>query len=56
MSKGDGFAEVLLTHPIFRDKEGRGFTFRRIPDFFENFPVVLVDKDGVFGNILHYIV
>ena len=45
MDKGDGIAEAWLGHPIFRDKEGRELTVRRMPAFFETFPVILVDKD-----------
>jgi photosystem II CP47 chlorophyll apoprotein len=47
MDKGDGIAEAWLGHPIFRDKEGRELTVRRMPAFFETFPVILVDKDGI---------
>ncbi|XP_015960408.1 photosystem II CP47 reaction center protein-like [Arachis duranensis] len=36
-----------LGHPIFRDKEGRELFVRRMPTFFETFPVVLVDGDGI---------
>jgi photosystem II CP47 chlorophyll apoprotein len=45
MDKGDGIAEAWLGHPIFRD--GRELTVRRMPAFFETFPVILVDKDGI---------
>merc|ERR1711972_1094047 len=47
MNKGDGIAEAWLGHPVFRDKEGRELTVRRMPAFFETFPVILVDKDGI---------
>ena len=47
MDKGDGIAEAWLGHPIFRDKEGRELTVRRMPAFFETFPVILVDKVGI---------
>ena len=47
MNKGDGIAEAWLGHPIFRDKEGRELTVRRMPAFFETFPVILVDKDCI---------
>jgi photosystem II CP47 chlorophyll apoprotein len=47
MDKGDGIAEAWLGHPIFRDKDGRELTVRRMPAFFETFPVILVDKDGI---------
>jgi photosystem II CP47 chlorophyll apoprotein len=47
MNKGDGIAEAWLGHPIFQDKEGRELTVRRMPAFFETFPVILIDKDGI---------
>lgn len=47
MNKGDGIAESWLGHAVFKDKEGRELTVRRMPTFFETFPVVLIDKDGV---------
>ncbi|WP_421658564.1 photosystem II chlorophyll-binding protein CP47 [Leptothermofonsia sp. ETS-13] len=47
MNKGDGIAQQWLGHPVFKDKEGRELFVRRLPNFFENFPVVLTDKDGV---------
>jgi photosystem II CP47 chlorophyll apoprotein len=47
MNKGDGIAEAWLGHPIFVDKEGRELTVRRMPAFFETFPVILLDKDGI---------
>ncbi|KAF1855585.1 hypothetical protein Lal_00049068 [Lupinus albus] len=47
MNKGDGVAEAWLGHPIFRDNQGRELTVRRMPAFFETFPVILVDKDGI---------
>ncbi|MBA0640694.1 hypothetical protein Goklo_023603, partial [Gossypium klotzschianum] len=34
-------------HPIFRDKDGCELFVRRMPTFFETFPVVLVDGDGI---------
>ena len=47
MNKGDGLAQGWLGHPVFKDGEGRELTVRRLPNFFENFPVVLTDKDGI---------
>jgi photosystem II CP47 chlorophyll apoprotein len=47
MVKGDGIAQGWLGHPTFTDGEGRVLTVRRLPNFFENFPVILVDADGV---------
>ncbi|CAK9161819.1 unnamed protein product [Ilex paraguariensis] len=47
MDNGDGIAVGWLGHPIFRDKEGRELFVRRMPTFFETFPVVLIDGDGI---------
>ena len=47
MVDGDGLATGWLGHPIFKDGDGRELTVRRMPNFFENFPVVLQDKDGI---------
>ncbi|PHU03349.1 Photosystem II CP47 reaction center protein [Capsicum chinense] len=47
MDNGDRIAVGWLGHPIFRDKEGRELFVRRMPTFFEKFPVVLVDGDGI---------
>jgi len=47
MDKGDGIAQGWLGHPVFKDAEGRELTVRRIPNFFENFPVILTDSDGI---------
>ncbi|KAK5784000.1 hypothetical protein PVK06_038518 [Gossypium arboreum] len=47
MDNGDGIAIGWLGHPIFRDKDGRELFVRRMPTFFETFPVVLVDEDGI---------
>ncbi|TYH97725.1 hypothetical protein ES332_A12G261500v1 [Gossypium tomentosum] len=47
MDNGDGIAVGWLGHPIFRDKDGRELFVRRMPTFFETFPVVLVDGDGI---------
>jgi len=47
MNKGDGIAQTWLGHPVFKDAEGRELSVRRIPNFFETFPVILTDKDGV---------
>lgn len=47
MNNGDGLAEGWLGHPRFQDKEGRELFVRRLPNFFETFPVVLTDADGV---------
>ena len=47
MVKGDGIAQNWLGHPVFEDAEGRELTVRRMPTFFENFPVILFDNDGI---------
>nr|GEV39145.1 photosystem II CP47 protein, chloroplastic [Tanacetum cinerariifolium] len=47
MDNEDGIAVGWLGHPVFRDKEGRGFFVRRMPTFFETFLVVLVDGGGI---------
>jgi photosystem II CP47 chlorophyll apoprotein len=47
MDKGDGIAQAWQGHPVFTDSEGRELFVRRLPNFFENFPVILVDSDGV---------
>jgi photosystem II CP47 chlorophyll apoprotein len=47
MNNGDGLAQTWLGHPVFKDKEGRELTVRRLPNFFETFPVLLTDADGV---------
>ncbi len=47
MNSGDGIAQEWLGHAVFTDSEGRELTARRMPNFFETFPVVLTDADGV---------
>ncbi|KAM3102204.1 photosystem II chlorophyll-binding protein CP47 [Phormidesmis sp. 146-12] len=47
MTKGDGVALNWEGHPVFKDEAGRELSVRRMPNFFENFPVVLTDADGV---------
>lgn len=47
MNKGDGIPQAWLGHPEFKDAEGRVLTVRRMPNFFETFPVILTDADGV---------
>jgi photosystem II CP47 chlorophyll apoprotein len=47
MNNGDGLAQGWLGHPVFQDKEGRELFVRRLPNFFETFPVVLTDADGI---------
>jgi photosystem II CP47 chlorophyll apoprotein len=47
MNSGDGIAVGWLGHAVFKDSEGRDLFVRRMPTFFETFPVLLIDKDGV---------
>jgi photosystem II CP47 chlorophyll apoprotein len=47
MDNGDGIAAGWLGHAVFSDKQGRELFVRRMPTFFETFPVLLVDSDGV---------
>jgi photosystem II CP47 chlorophyll apoprotein len=47
MDSGDGIAQEWLGHAVFTDKEGRELSVRRMPNFFETFPVVLTDADGI---------
>jgi photosystem II CP47 chlorophyll apoprotein len=47
MDKGDGIAESWAGHPVFKDGEGRALTVRRLPNFFETFPVIMTDSEGI---------
>jgi photosystem II CP47 chlorophyll apoprotein len=47
MDSGDGIAKSWIGHPVFKDKEGRELTVRRMPNFFETFPIIMTDADGV---------
>jgi photosystem II CP47 chlorophyll apoprotein len=47
MDSGDGIAQAWLGHPVFTDAQGRELFVRRMPNFFENFPVIMTDADGV---------
>ena len=42
---GDGLPTGWQGHIAFQDKEGNELEVRRI-NFFENFPVILEDKEG----------
>ncbi|ESA32919.1 photosystem ii chlorophyll-binding protein cp47 [Leptolyngbya sp. Heron Island J] len=46
MDSGDGIATAWLGHPVFKDAEGRELSVRRLPNFFETFPVILTDANG----------
>ncbi|MDX2271331.1 MAG: photosystem II chlorophyll-binding protein CP47 [Cyanobacteriota bacterium] len=47
MNKGDGVATEWLGAAVFRDAEGRELSVERLPNFFETYPVILRDADGV---------
>ena len=47
MNSGDGICVGWLGHAVFKDQQGRELFVRRMPTFFENFPVILSDADGV---------
>ncbi|NJK37781.1 MAG: photosystem II chlorophyll-binding protein CP47 [Oscillatoriales cyanobacterium RM2_1_1] len=47
MVQGDGIAQGWAGHPVFQDVDGRELTVRRLPNFFETFPVILTDNEGV---------
>ena len=47
MVNGDGIAQSWQGHAVFTDAAGRELNVRRLPNFFETFPVVLADADGV---------
>jgi photosystem II CP47 chlorophyll apoprotein len=47
MGNEDGIAVGWSRHHVFRDKEGRELFLRQMPTFFETFPVVLVDEEGI---------
>jgi len=46
MVNGDGLPTGWFGHIAFSDKEGNDLEVRRIPNFFENFPVLLEDQNG----------
>nr|YP_009326876.1 photosystem II CP47 reaction center [Codium simulans]ANJ70810.1 photosystem II CP47 reaction center [Codium simulans] len=47
MNSGDGIAVGWLGHAFFQDKYGNELHVRRMPTFFETFPVILLDNDGI---------
>ena len=47
MNKGDGLAVGWLGHAVFQDQTEQELFVRRMPTFFETFPVVLFDRDGI---------
>ncbi|WP_320677402.1 photosystem II chlorophyll-binding protein CP47 [Prochlorococcus sp. MIT 1300] len=46
MVNGDGLPTGWQGHIAFTDREGNDLEVRRIPNFFENFPVILEDSNG----------
>jgi photosystem II CP47 chlorophyll apoprotein len=46
MVNGDGLPTGWQGHISFNDNEGNDLEVRRIPNFFENFPVILEDQNG----------
>jgi len=46
MINGDGLPTGWQGHIAFKDKAGNDLEVRRLPNFFENFPVILEDQDG----------
>jgi len=47
MDSGDGIAKSWAGHAVFKDGSGNELNVRRMPNFFETFPVILTDSDGV---------
>ena len=47
MNSGDGIAVGWLGHAIFSDRKEDELYVRRMPTFFETFPVLIVDENGV---------
>ncbi len=47
MNSGDGIAVGWLGHAVFKDKDNNELYVRRMPTFFETFPVLLIDKNGI---------
>jgi len=48
MTRGDGVAKSWVGHVIFEDYDGNELIVRRIPTFYETFPLMLTDK--ITGN------
>jgi len=46
LNKGDGVAKSWLGHPVFYKPDGRELSVRRMPTFFESFPLLLLDENG----------
>jgi photosystem II CP47 chlorophyll apoprotein len=54
LNKGEGVAKRWVGHPIFQDSEGRLLEVRRMPSFFESFPLMLMDKEGIVRADIAY--
>ena len=46
MNNGDGIARSWLGHPTFVDGDGEELFVRRMPNFFETFPVLMTNAQG----------
>ena len=46
VDNSDGIVQSWLGHVEFLDPTGNSLTVRRMPTFFETFPVILVDQAG----------
>jgi len=47
VNSGDGIPVGWIGHAVFQDSAGKELYVRRIPTFFETFPVLLVDRDNL---------
>jgi photosystem II CP47 chlorophyll apoprotein len=47
INSGDGITVGWLGHAVFRDRNENVLYVRRIPTFFETFPVLLIDEEGI---------
>ncbi|MEM9137039.1 MAG: photosystem II chlorophyll-binding protein CP47, partial [Cyanobacteria bacterium P01_F01_bin.42] len=46
MNNGDGIPQTWLGHPTFIDGDGEELFVRRMPNFFETFPVIMTNAQG----------
>lgn len=54
LTRGDGVARAWLGHPDFTTSEGQALTVRRMPSFFETFPLYLVDGSGLVAGTIPF--
>jgi photosystem II CP47 chlorophyll apoprotein len=47
LNSGDGIVVSWLGHAVFEDIDNRELYVRRMPTFFETFPVLLIDRTGL---------